>query len=415
MNTLELFKKNLVLVLTLITMTFVSAIAKSPSNAEIVRRIQNLNTIIDLKITDEVMDQVTSLVENRRRESQIILGRTSLYFPTIENAIRAKNLPDELKYIAVIESSLMPDVQSHQGAAGLWQFMRGTAELYGLKMDKHLDERKDLVKSTDKALDYLKVLYDGYGNWTLALAAYNCGSGNINKAIKKANGSLDYWEIQKHLPKETQKYIPRFIAASYLMNYYFEHDIQPTEPSDDLKYIATVKVFDKIEFKKISEEFEIDIELIKWLNPMYNKDYIPESEEGEYFLTLPQQKMYAYIEKYNSYDNLLYKPEMIATKTETTDEAIAEIRNKVIVEYVASILKRSHATRDNMKDAAIIKDITNVMAFESNDKPLYQLKRKESLASVAIANNISLNELMEINNIDENEGLKPGSFIKLSR
>ncbi|MBK9735455.1 MAG: transglycosylase SLT domain-containing protein [Saprospiraceae bacterium] len=414
MDKFKLFTGHLVVLIFLILIVPVSAFAKSPNTAEIARRIENLNTVIELRITDEVMEQVTSLFEQKRRDSQTILGRTSLYFPMIENALREKNLPDELKYIAVIESSLMPDVVSHQGAAGIWQFMRGTAELYGLKIDKHIDERKDMVKSTDKALDYLKLLYEGYGNWTLALAAYNCGPGNINKAIKKANGSIDYWEIQKHLPKETQKYIPRFIAASYLMNYYFEHDLQPVEPSDDLKYVATVKVFDKIEFKKISEEFDIEVDLIKWLNPMYKKDFIPQSE-GEFFLTLPQQKMYAYIEKYNSYDNLLYKPIALAA-TEPIEEVIIESRNQIIVQYVSSVINRSHATRDNMKQSDFIQAVNKGMTFESNDKKLlYQLKRKESLSDVAQANNMSITELLAINDLGENDELKPGSFIKISR
>ena len=151
----------------------------------------------------------------------------------------------------------------------------------------------------------------------MALAAYNCGTGTVSKAIKKANGNTNYWVIQKYLPKETQKYIPKFIAASYLMNYYYLHGLKPIEPSDDIKFTTSVKVFEKTEFKKISKEFEIEMNLLKYLNPMYRKEFIPESEDGRYYLTLPDQKMTAYIEKYNSVENLVFNP--ISRKRDEAD------------------------------------------------------------------------------------------------
>ena len=197
MNTFRIITRNLVMVCFLIHVALVSAISKSPSNAEIIKRIENLNTIINLQITDEVTKQIANYVENYRRDSEAILGRSSLYFPMIESQIREKNLPDELKYITIVESALIPGAVSRQGASGIWQFMKGTAELFGLKVTKHIDERKDMVKATDKALDYLRLLYEFYGDWTLALAAYNCGTGTVSKAIKKANGKTNYWVLQK--------------------------------------------------------------------------------------------------------------------------------------------------------------------------------------------------------------------------
>ncbi|MBC7884794.1 MAG: transglycosylase SLT domain-containing protein [Saprospiraceae bacterium] len=415
MSTFKFFTRNLVMVCFLILASTFSVIASSPNNAEINKRIENMNTIIDLKVTNEVTTQIKYMIERDRRDSETLLGRTSLYFPVIENALREKDLPDELKYIAVIESSLIPHARSHQGAAGIWQFMKGTAQIFGLRIDRHIDERMDLNKSTDKALDYLQLLYEAYGNWTLALAAYNCGSGTLNKALKKANGKTGYWEIQKYLPKETQKFIPRFIAASYLMKYYYEHELQPREPSDELKYSASIKVFERIEFKKIAKEFDISVEMVKFLNPMYKKDYIPASVNGEYVLTLPDRKMYTYIEKYNSVANLLYQPFMMATKTETTNESIAENRNKISVEYLGGLKTNSYEIRDNMKSRKEIENLQNGMIIENSDPRFYQLKRKESLSDVAMANNISLSELMAMNNISESKGMNPGSIIKLSR
>jgi len=414
MNTFKMITRNLVLVCVWILLVPSFIIAKSPSNAEIIKRIQNLNTNIDIKVTDEVTEQISALVDVRRRESETILGRTSLYFPIIENAIREKNLPDELKYVAVIESGLIPYTESHKGAAGIWQFMKGTAELYGLRIDKHIDERKDLMKSTDKALDYLKLLYEIYGNWTLALTAYNCGSGNLNKAIKRANGSTDYWEIQKYLPRETQKYIPRFIAVSYLMNYYYAHDLQPIEPSDDLKYAASVRVFDKIDFKKIVKEFEIDIELVKVLNPMYRKGYIPASKSGEYYLTLPKQTMLVYMDKYNSQDFMLANTNSQFQPMGTVSNYNMTTNNQVL-EKLDGLAVKSYAIRDNMKSRKVVHLMAQNLLVSNQAPVMHQLKRKESLADLAVTYNIPLGELLAINNIDEKTGVNPGSFIQVSR
>jgi membrane-bound lytic murein transglycosylase D len=392
----------------------ISLQAKSPTNAEIIERVKNLNTIIDLKITDEVKEQVITLIEKRRRDAQSILGRTSLYFPLIENALREKGLPDELKYIAVVESSLIPNIESHQGASGIWQFMRPTAELYGLQVTKYVDERRDLVKSTDKALDYLKLLYSMYNDWTLALAAYNCGTGTINKAIKKAGGETNYWKISKHLPRETQKYIPRYIAVAYLMNYYFLHDLQPTEPSDDLKYTVSVRVKNKMNLKNLSKDLEVDLDLIRFLNPMYRKDVIPESKENAYTLTLPDIKMLSYFEKFGNSSDIVtspysyIRPDNIAIKDKTFSlenhpKFIAFLKNTVV--------------RDNLKDSSFL----NALAQGMNKKVytekllLYRMKRKESLADISREKNIPLVELMAINDIDPEKGLAPGSLIKLSR
>jgi membrane-bound lytic murein transglycosylase D len=414
MNTDIIITRKLVMVSFVVLLTTVFGFSAPPGNIEIIKRIENLNTIIDLKITNEVTDQIISLIEKRRSDSEALLGRTSLYFPAIENALREKNLPDELKYIAVIESGLLPDVTSHQGAAGIWQFMKPTAELFGLKIDKHIDERKDLAKATDKALDYLKLLYEAYGNWTLALAAYNCGTGNINKALKKANGNADYWAIQQYLPKETQRYIPRFIAASYLMNYYYIHNIQPREPAEDIKYTVSVKVTDKIDFKALSKEFQMELQLIRYLNPMFRKDFIPESSKSEYFLTLPAQKMVAYIEKYNSSDNIVSNFKLNRNKASDEFPNSGE-RTKVVINYLSGFEKRNFAVRDNLKDSSLFRRLELNGIVRDEPFRIYRLKKKESLADVAAANNIELNQLMAINNIDESQGLPPGSIVRLSR
>ncbi len=234
------------------------------------------------------------------------------------------------------------------------------------------------------------------------------------KAIKKANGSTDYWEIQKYLPKETQKYIPKFIAVSYLMNYYYAHDLQPIEPSDDLKYAASVRVFDKVDFKKIVKEFEIDIELVKMLNPVYRKGYIPASESGEYYLTLPKQKMMVYMDKYNAQD---FK--FANTDTQIQPMGLVAANglsiNTQTIESLDALPVKSYAIRDNMKSRKVVQLLAQDLAIVNHTPVMHQLRRKESLADLAVTYNIPLGELLAINNIDEKKGVNPGSFIQVSR
>ncbi len=414
MNTFKFHTQKKVMVWISIFFFSFNAHANAPTNAEIIERVKNLNTIIDLKITDEVQEQVITLIEKRKRDAQTILGRTSLYFPLIENALREKGLPDELKYIAVVESSLIPNIESHQGASGIWQFMKPTAELYGLKVTKHIDERRDLIKSTDKALDYLKLLYSIYNDWNLVLAAYNCGTGTINKAIKKAGGETNYWKLSKYLPKETQKYIPRYIAVAYLMNYYYLHDLQPTGPSDDLKYIITVKIKNKTDLKQLSKNLDIDLDLIRYLNPMYRKDVIPEPEENTYTLSLPDTKMWRYLEKYGGTEDIVTSPYSYARPENIADlgEPVSSQNNTLKLATIKNTM-----VRDNLKDSSFLNAIAQGMnkRSESDKLVLYRMKRKESLSDISKNKNIPLEELMAINDITPEKGLAPGSLIKLSR
>ncbi len=412
MNTLQRITKP-VLVCVWVLFLVAQGSAKSPYDPEVTRRIENLQTIVSVRVTEDVMDMVRFYTEKNRRDSERILSRTALYFPAIEQALREKELPDELKYISVVESSLDPRAVSHQGAAGMWQFMKGTAELFNIRMDKHIDDRRDIIKSTDKALDYLKYLHESYGDWTLALAAYNCGTSRINKAIKKAGGSTDYWSILEHLPRETQKYIPKFIAVSYLMNYYYLHDIKPADLPDDIRYTTSVKVFDKVDFKKLSKELDMDLELIRHLNPVYARDQIPATREESYFLTLPDIKMTEFTQKFGVSLELFAGPFSMRRPVEDNNKTEAVQRDAVA--YLESIRKRNVAIRDNLKDTSIYKVLAknNIPGFGT--LKVYRLKKKESVADVAEAKNIPLEELMAINNISEGEDIAPGSYIRLSR
>jgi membrane-bound lytic murein transglycosylase D len=416
MNKSNSFNRKIMTVGSIVLFLYSIALGKSPSHEVIVKRIENLNTVIDLRITDEVMEQVYSLIEHRRRDAETILGRCNMFFPTIEQTIRDKNLPDELKYIAVIESSLIPFVKSRQGASGMWQFMEGTAEMYGLHIDKYIDERMDIEKSTATALVYFSALYKKYSDWTLVLAAYNCGDGTIDRAIKKT-GKTNYWDLAPHLPKETQRYIPRFIAAMYLHNHYYDHDLTPRESSELLTKTATIKVTEKVDFKKLSKELELDIDYIKFLNPIWRKEVIPQKDNETYTLTLPQEMMYAYIEKFNSFDNLVTSlgPQAITNSEETIAEIAADLRQHYSIRQLRKVKNQNFTARDSFKDELLIIGLRNGMSFSEDKSTLYQLKRKETLADVARTNNMTLTKLMELNAIKDDNDINPGSIIKLSK
>ena len=259
--------------------------------SEVEQRINSMTSSVDLKYTNAVKKRIKQYTVSQRSASEVLLGRITMYFPLFEQKLREKGMPDDLKYLAVIESGLKPSAYSRCGASGLWQFMKPTARMYGMKITSTIDERRDPEKSTEAAVEYLQYLYERFGDRTLAMAAYNCGPGNMSKAIRKAN-SKDFWKVSKFLPRETRAYVPKFIAMSYLMNYYYQHDLTPEMPDMKLLNTATSKVVSTVNFNKLSKEHDIDIKMIKLLNPTYIRNYIP---KGDYKLTLPIDHMMSYL------------------------------------------------------------------------------------------------------------------------
>lgn len=278
------------------------------SEEVLAQRVENLHSIVEMRYTSTVEHYVEQYTERYPSTSQILLGQASVYFPLIENIIRDKDMPEELKYLAVIESGLRPAAKSRVGATGIWQFMRSTGKMYGLTINSTIDERKDVIKSTHAAMDYLKDLHSRFGNWTVALAAYNCGPGNVRRAMRKAGGATDYWSIQKYLPRETRRYVPKFIAMQYLMSYYHMHDIVPELPEQKLRFLAATKVYDKVTFKELSLQTGLEPNLIKSLNPSYLRFYIPANAEGTNTLTLPEDELFLLLSQEStvSFDDLVF-------------------------------------------------------------------------------------------------------------
>ncbi len=251
-------------------------------------------TDLELTYNTYVQGFIDMYIYRKREQVSRMLGLAQIYFPIFEEVLRNNDMPEDIKYLAVIESALNPNAVSRAGAVGMWQFMYGTAKMYNLKVNKDIDERKDIYKSTLAAATYLKNSYNKYGNWMLALASYNCGPGNVDKAITRSGGKKDFWSIMNYLPKETRGYVPAFIAAMYVMNYYYHHELYPVYPDSKFCEIVCVPITEKVCFNKIAEYTNYSIEDIKFLNPGLNSNVIPVWNDEPYALKLPAEMLPIY-------------------------------------------------------------------------------------------------------------------------
>lgn len=255
------------------------------SDSVIALRLSLLETEIPLEYNQQVRSYIDLYANRRRALMSKMLTASQFYFPIFEEVFDRENVPMEFKYLAVIESALNQKAISPVGAAGLWQFMPATGRIYGLRTDQMLDDRKDLIKSTEAAVKYFKNSYALYNDWLLVIASYNCGPGNVNKAIKRSGGKRNIWEIMPYLPKETRGYVPAFIAAAYVMNYASEHNIYPAE-NQMYMHLDTVIVDNRMSIQKLALALNTTPEEIKQLNPSLRKGVIPFSANGV-VLTLP--------------------------------------------------------------------------------------------------------------------------------
>lgn len=271
------------------------------------KRIEFLNgqTPIELTFNKNVKAFINLYSVKKRKLTSKMLGLAEVYFPLFEEQLDKYDIPLELKYLAIVESALNPTAGSHAGAKGLWQFMYGTGKVYGLKATSLIDERYDPLKATIAACEHLKDLYNIYDNWSLALAAYNSGAGNVNRAIRRSGNIKSYWAIWPFLPRETRGYVPAFTAVNYIMYYSAEHNLYPIDPGILFNEIDTIKVKDVLSFDQVSELLGVPFEDVKFLNPQYKKQIIPPSNGEEYFLRLPKKYIGDFID--NESDLYNYK------------------------------------------------------------------------------------------------------------
>jgi membrane-bound lytic murein transglycosylase D len=239
-----------------------------------IERLSRIPSVLPLTYNNIVRNYIHVYTKKRRDRLEVMLGLADYYFPVFEEIFDFYGLPPELKYLAVIESALNPRAVSRVGATGIWQFMFGTAKAYGLTVNSIVDERRDPVKSTHAAARYLRDLHNIYNDWTLVIAAYNCGPGNVNKAIRRSGRKKSYWDLYYYLPRETRGYVPAYIAATYAMNYYDEHNLSPRSISLPLA-ADTIMINDNLHLKQVSEVLQVPVKLLRDMNPQYKRDIIP--------------------------------------------------------------------------------------------------------------------------------------------
>ena len=327
------------------------------------RRLYNMPTEMELSY-NQVVRQYIDMYANRRRDMVgYMLTIGNYYFPMFEEALDKHGLPLELKYLPVIESALNPVAVSRAGATGLWQFMLRTGKGYGLQINSLVDERRDPHKSTEAAARYLKDLYAIYGDWNLVIAAYNCGPGNVNKAIARSGGKHDYWQIYYNLPRETRGYVPAFIAANYIMNFYDKHNICPIESFQEMTALDTIHVNNQVHFNQIAEVLDIPLGDIRRWNPQFKKDRVPGNYQ-RYTLVLPTNKVYAFLEK---------------------------------EEEIMSFRRSDYITHRENTDGYLASSGSSVSGNSEN--VYYRVRNGDNLSKIASRNGVSVSQLRSWNNL----------------
>ena len=470
---MQLFTRRCLSLFVLWSIYSVSAYATSTTpvfDEEVIK--ERLDTLSDEVVAPKYVTAVKGylkgyLVRNRKNAERI-LGRTVLYFPIFEHYLKEHGLPEDLKYLAVVESALKPRATSRVGAGGLWQFMPATGKSLGLDINSQVDERWDPHKSTEAAMRYLNKQYKRFDDWALALAAYNSGSGRVRRAIKRGR-SKNFWRIQRFLPRETRNYVPAFIAANYMLNYYEEHGLVPEYPDLDIQITETIKIYNSLSFYRVAQLTELPLEIIEALNPSYKRGRIPTDAEGHY-LTLPKRVMPAvkdFLETQRPdrafdshvfsspvfveapakrFTNAKYIKSIYIVKDGQTLTSIAKevgvsvqqlkmwntLRNadiqadQELILYFPKSFKRFRP----FKPMAVVKEIPDVALTELEHPGLknpslihigrkfeyYYVTRKEKPS--AIANRIpglKYTRLMQLNGWHKDRPLKPGTLVKVRR
>lgn len=269
-------------------------------------KLLNEKSVFNIEHNPALENTIKSYLKNRKKSYERLMALSEYYFPLFEEKLAKYNIPLELKYLAIVESALNPRAVSRMGAGGLWQFMLPTGRAFNLNVDSYVDERYDPIKATEAACQYLSSLHAMYGDWDLALAAYNAGPGNVNKAIRRSGGMKNYWNIRKNLPRETQGYVPAFFATMYVFEYHKEYSIVPKKATVKRIETDTIHLKRKISFEQISDLVDISVDEIRFMNPSYKLDIIPYSSEKPNYVRLPidrvglfvsnEDKIYAYID-----------------------------------------------------------------------------------------------------------------------
>ncbi len=406
-----------------------------------IERIRKMNSFISLPYNDIVKNYIILYSEKMPTKMSHILGLCQYYMPIFEEIFNRYEIPEELKAMAVIESAMNPLAVSRAGAKGMWQFMYSTAKMYGLHIDSFVDERLDPVKSAEAAAQYLKDAYAIFGDWNLAIASYNCGAGNVNKAIRRSGGRRAFWEIWPYLPRETRGYVPAFVGALYTITYYKEHGIRP-ESVEIPAHIDTLKINRQLHLRQVADLTSAPLEELKNLNPQYRHEIIP-GESREYILRIPYSYTNAFIEfedsVYNHKVDEYFNPVTIKKIKDGGDgERIVyrvksgDYLGKIASRYrctVAQIKRWNNLRSNNLSigqrlviyrggvssgSASSSKASTDTSSSDSSTtgSATYTVKSGDTLSKIAARHGITLNQLKEWNGLTSNS-IKPGQKLKV--
>ena len=397
----------------------------------------NKRSPIKLDYNADVQRYIDLYLEKRPEKIAEFLGLEQLYFPIFEEYLDKYNLPLELKYLPIVESGLNPLAQSSSGAMGLWQLLLNASKLLGLQVTSYRDERCDPYLSTDAACKYLKYLYETFNNWQLALAAYNGGPGEVKKAIIRSGGKTDFWGIQPYLPEQTKDYVPLYIAIVYLANYATDHGIYPKKPSITYTQIDTVFIQEPLEFSKLSEEINVPVETIQFLNPCYRRGVIPETDKPE-MLVLPSDKILTFLKLENQIfsrtnDTATYL-DILANAGDTAGMSKTyytvgkgDFLHKIAIKYgctIESLKAWNHLTSNDLATGqqlvVWIKNSNNgdSSTARNNRKKVsyfyYTVKKGDTMWSIAERFKCdSVNAIKNANHIKDDRDLKPGQKLKI--
>lgn len=367
---------------------------------EYIQRLSRLPSVMEMPYNEVVQKFIERYSGRLRRSVSLMLGACNFYMPIFEEALDAYDMPLELKYLPIIESALNPKAVSHAGAAGLWQFMLATGKHYGLEVNSLVDERRDPTKASYAAAHYLKDLYKIFGDWSLVIAAYNCGPENINKAIHRAGGSKDYWQIYPYLPRETRGYVPAFIAANYIMTYYSDHNICPMRTRLPAK-TDTVVVNRNVHLAQIAATLDLDIDLLRSLNPSYRRDIVPGNTTPSP-IKLPLADVTRFIDNQDSIYNynateLLTKRAEVAVNDETPTFTS---KRRTVTSRKQARTSRNKRSR-NVRSAAASRGGNQVT-----------IKRGQTLSEIARRNGTTVAKLKKLNGIKGNN-IQAGKKLKV--
>jgi len=417
----------------------------------------------DIEYNPGLENIIKSFLKNRKKSFGRLMAISEYYFPMFEEALAKQNVPLEIKYLAVVESALNPKAVSRMGATGLWQFMYHTGKQYNLKIDSYVDERSDPLKSSEAAAEYMNKMYAIFGDWDLVLASYNSGPGNVAKAIRRSGGQQNYWNIRKNLPKETQGYVPAFLATMYIYEYHKEHGIKPERALVQHFATDTVLIKKQMSFKQISDLLDVPVAQLQLLNPSYKMNVIPLYGDQDHFLRLPkdkiavfasnEDKIYAYIQRDLDFrekpfqvqkaivlnDTLNYSTQRVTlpkTKYYTVKRGdnLSEIADKYSV-TVSDIKKWNRLKGSTVARGKSLKIITNESVVQtvkkepkSSNVPLeiktdtlstsvasvYVVQKGDNLSSIAKKNNVSVADIKEWNHLS-NAQIQLGMSLQVAK